>query len=275
MTAKPASQLPFVLFQVKESLYGVSSENVREIVLLPKVIGIPNAPEDIRGVINLRGKIVKLVDLRVRLGLPSAKVELDALIQLLHDRERDHHNWLAELEACVRECRPFKMARDPHACKFGQWYDKYQTDNSLLKMALKKMNEPHRIIHATADEVLRRAAHGDIKGAMELLAARRNEELAELSRLFDEARNILREHHRELAVVLVHGDQRFAISIDLMEAVERIPEENIGPLPAAMTAADQRLQWRIGKRNKTNQTILLLDENFLVASGAHAPGQEN
>jgi len=44
-----------------------------------------------------------------------------------------------------------------------------------------------------------------------------------LSKLFEEARRILREHQRELAVVLVHGEKRFAISIDQVEAVERIP----------------------------------------------------
>ena len=80
-------------------------------------------PPEIRGVINLRGKVMQLIDLRVKLGLPSAKAEFDELIQLLHDREQDHHNWLTELEACVRERRPFKMAKDPHACKFGLWYD--------------------------------------------------------------------------------------------------------------------------------------------------------
>jgi purine-binding chemotaxis protein CheW len=93
---------------------------------------------EIRGVINSRGKVIPLIDLRVKLGLPSANVELDELIQLLHDREQDHYNWLPELEACVRERRQFKLARDPHACKFGLWHDKFQTDNSLLKMALKK-----------------------------------------------------------------------------------------------------------------------------------------
>jgi len=55
---------------------------------------------------------------------------------------------LTELEASWREQRPFKMARDPHACRFGLWYDRYQTDNNLLKMTLKKMDEPHQIIHA-------------------------------------------------------------------------------------------------------------------------------
>lgn len=262
-----AKKMPFVLFQVKEGLYAVSSENVREIVMLPKVVGIPNMPPEIRGVINLRGTVIQLIDLRMKLGLPAAKVELDELIQLLHDREQDHHNWLKELEVCVREKRPFKLARDPHACKFGQWHDKYQTDNSLLKMVLKKMGGPHQIIHAAADEVLRRVEQGEVKSAMELLAERRDRELAELSKLFEEARQILQENHRELAVVLNYGEKRFAISIDLVEAVERIPEENIEPLPATMAGGKEKQQWRIGKRNKNSQTILLLDEEFLF-SGA-------
>ena len=63
---KPSStKLPFVLFQVKDGLYGVSSENVREIVMLPKVVGVPNLPPEIRGVINLRGKVMQLIVLRL------------------------------------------------------------------------------------------------------------------------------------------------------------------------------------------------------------------
>ena len=96
------NKLPFVIFQVKEGLYAVGSQNVREIVMLPKVVEVPNLPPEIRGVINLRGKVMPLIDLRVKLGLPSAKAELDELVQLLHDREKDHHNWLKELESCVR-----------------------------------------------------------------------------------------------------------------------------------------------------------------------------
>jgi purine-binding chemotaxis protein CheW len=265
--SKGSTPLPFVIFRVKDGLYAVSSESVREIVILPAVVGLPNPSPEIRGVINLRGKVLTLVDLRVKLGLQSAKAELDALIQLLHDRERDHHNWLAELEACVRENRTFSLARDPHACKFGQWYDLFQADNNLLKMTLKKMDEPHKIIHATADEALRLAASGSLDDANKLLAARRNSELAELTRLFEEARRTLLENQRELAVVLNCGDQRFAISIDQVEAVERIPADSIEPMPAAIPGLNEGQNWRIGKRMKTNQTILLLDEAGLLSAG--------
>jgi purine-binding chemotaxis protein CheW len=262
------NQLPYVIFTVKDGLYGVSSENVREIVILPTVVSLPNQAADIRGVINLRGKVLTLVDLRVKMGLPSAKTELEQLIQLLHDRERDHQDWLTDLEASVRERRPFKMARDPHACRFGLWYDRYQTDNNLLKMTLKKMDEPHQIIHATADEVTRLTANGAVEEANRLLAERRNHELASLSRLFEEARRGLRESHRELAVVLNYQEKRFAISIDQVEAVERIPEEGIEPMPAAMAGQQGQQHWRIGKRIKTNQTILLLDGAGLFSAAA-------
>ena len=40
------------------------------------------------------------------------------------------------------------------------------------------------------------------------------------------------------------------------------------PMSAAMTEQNGRLQWRIGKRVKPNQTILLLDEDFLFSSEA-------
>jgi purine-binding chemotaxis protein CheW len=261
--------LPFVIFKVKDGLYAVSSANVRDIVILPPVVGLPNQAAEIRGVINLRGKVLPLVDLRIKLGLPAAQAELEELMQLLRDREADHHHWLAELEASVRERRQFKLARDPHACRFGQWYDHYQTANNLLKMTLKKMDEPHKIIHATADEVLQLAAQGDLPGAEKLLASRREGELAELSRLFDEARRSLRENHRELAMVLNCGTKPFAISIDQVEAVERIPEEGIEPLPPAMSGQDAHQHWRIGKRIKTNQTVVLLDEAGLLSGTAH------
>lgn len=218
--------------------------------------------------INLRGTIIPLIDLRVKLGLPSMKMESDALIQSLHDREQDHLNWLRELEACVREHRPFGLAKDPHKCKFGKWYDQFTTEKNQLRMSLQswitlqRMDEPHKIIHATANEVLKRAGQGDFDGALSLIAARRDRELAALIRLFAELRQVVTEHHREVAVVLCYGERRLAVSVDMMEAVERIPEENIEPPCDVIAGLGDGFQFHIAKRTRTNQTILLPDDSF-------------
>ncbi len=107
-------------------------------------------------------------------------------------------------------------------------------------MTLPSMEAPHQQIHATADEALRRADCGDTDGALELIASRRNRELAALIRRFEESRRILTEGHRELAIVLSRGNGSLAFSADLAEAVEPIPEENIEALPVGLAQASTR-----------------------------------
>ena len=53
-------------------LYGVTAEKVSEIVRLQQITEVPNALDLVEGVINLRGLIVPIVDLRRHLGLPIA-----------------------------------------------------------------------------------------------------------------------------------------------------------------------------------------------------------
>jgi len=266
MTPKRSINLPFVLFQVKDSLYGIVSDCVQEIVLMPKITPVPQTPPDVRGVINLRGKVIQLIDLRVRLGLPPLKAELEELAQSLREREQDHRNWLMELEACVHERRPFKMQRDPHKCKFGMWYDQYKTKDRLLQMTLPSMDAPHQAIHAIADEVLRQVESGDHNGALKLIGQHRNRELAALIKLFEDARRTLADGHRELAVVLSRGADKMAFSADAVEEVERLPDERIESMPAVLAGLGGGLCSRVGRRLKTNQTILLLDEQALFPS---------
>ena len=52
--------------------YGIPVLKVREIIRLCPITPVANMPPHVRGVINLRGKIIPLVDLRLRFGLPAA-----------------------------------------------------------------------------------------------------------------------------------------------------------------------------------------------------------
>src|SRR5271157_6387645 len=59
----------FLTFQLAGDPYAVPVERVREIVRMRPVTPIPRVPAALRGVISLRGEIVEVVDLRLRLGL--------------------------------------------------------------------------------------------------------------------------------------------------------------------------------------------------------------
>jgi purine-binding chemotaxis protein CheW len=51
--------------------YGIPILKVREIIRLLEITPIPRMPDYVRGVINLRGRIVPVIDLRMKLGLPN------------------------------------------------------------------------------------------------------------------------------------------------------------------------------------------------------------
>jgi purine-binding chemotaxis protein CheW len=61
-------ELHIVGFQVGRETYGVPITSLHEIVRVPEITAVPDAPEYMEGVINLRGKIVSVIDLRKRLG---------------------------------------------------------------------------------------------------------------------------------------------------------------------------------------------------------------
>lgn len=61
-------ELHIVGFQVGRETYGVPIASLHEIVRVTDITAVPDAPEYIEGVINLRGKIVSVIDLRKRFG---------------------------------------------------------------------------------------------------------------------------------------------------------------------------------------------------------------
>ena len=70
-SASPNDERQLVVFQLDDEFYGVDIARVHEIIRLQSVTRVPRTPAFVEGVINLRGKIIPVVDLRKRFGLPS------------------------------------------------------------------------------------------------------------------------------------------------------------------------------------------------------------
>lgn len=66
--------------------YGIADGNVREIIRLQKITPVPEQPAHVRGVINLRGRIIPIVDLRLRLDLPASSDDSTCIVVVQVDR---------------------------------------------------------------------------------------------------------------------------------------------------------------------------------------------
>lgn len=61
----------FLVFTLGEEAYAISVTDVREIIGAVPITRVPNVPDSVRGVINLRGKIIPVADLRIRFNLEA------------------------------------------------------------------------------------------------------------------------------------------------------------------------------------------------------------
>jgi hypothetical protein len=166
---KATGKLLCVIAGVKGLQLAVSAEYVQEIVRTPRWHTVPNTPRHIRGVINLRGKVLPLVDLRYRVGLPSASKDVEQIIAMLVTREADHIYWLRGLLGAVTEVRPFALAHDPTQCAFGKWYYSYKPDDIGFASVMYRFEMPHRRIHTIAVTVLKHAGRGERDKAKEII----------------------------------------------------------------------------------------------------------
>ncbi len=63
----------YMAFKLAEEEYGLEILKVREIIGFMEVTRVPRTPDFIRGVINLRGKVIPVIDLRLKFGMPRTE----------------------------------------------------------------------------------------------------------------------------------------------------------------------------------------------------------
>jgi len=72
--------IQLVSFNIGEEEFGVDILKVQEINRMVEVTRVPNAPEYVDGVINLRGKVIPIIDLRRRFGMPRKEKDKNSRI---------------------------------------------------------------------------------------------------------------------------------------------------------------------------------------------------
>ncbi len=259
-------QLPSLIMRAGPTLFALGAGDVREMVSTPEVRSVPNVPPFVRGVINLRGSVMPIVDLRRRLGMTSGAQEAEQLAELLAARLQDHRRWVDELTAAVTERRPFTLTTDPHACAFGRWYDTFETDNVILDRVLKRFDAPHKRIHAVGEKVRQLMAEKRYDHCEEIVSGLHDTVLVSLIKVFEEAISAVREITREIAVVVQRtGSRPYALAVDAIESVERLRDDGVTGMDDVLGSTCQHeFVNGIARRTKDGHLVLLLRPESLL-----------
>ena len=111
-----ASSQQYVTFSLGDELFGVEVTRAREILSVTPVTKVPQTPEYLLGVINLRGQVVPVVDMRLKLGLPVSEETEDTcviVVEVLVDGESIIVGALADAVREVLEIRSDQIEPAP------------------------------------------------------------------------------------------------------------------------------------------------------------------
>jgi purine-binding chemotaxis protein CheW len=70
----------FLTFRVDEEIYAINVAYVREVLEFTSVTRVPRMPAFMRGIINLRGSVVPVIDLRIKFGLSKTEKTIDTSV---------------------------------------------------------------------------------------------------------------------------------------------------------------------------------------------------
>lgn len=77
----------FLLFDIDETLYSIALRLVIEIIKVQSITQLPGVPGYIKGIINLRGGVVPVIDVRLKFGLPERPIDDKTciIVVVIHD----------------------------------------------------------------------------------------------------------------------------------------------------------------------------------------------
>ena len=70
----------YITFKLGQESFAINVAQVREVLEIPQITKVPTAPHYMRGVVNVRGKAIPVVDLRLKFGLPPGPDTLQTRI---------------------------------------------------------------------------------------------------------------------------------------------------------------------------------------------------
>ncbi len=127
-------KIEIATFYVGEALCGIDILNIQEINKQTEVTEVPQSPEYVKGVLNLRGRIVTVIDLGEKIGLSSISMNKDNR-NVIVDSHDEHIGLLVEKISDVMTADPSTI--EPPPANIGGIQGKYfsgvfKTKNSLV-----------------------------------------------------------------------------------------------------------------------------------------------
>jgi len=127
-------------FILSNEIYGIEISKVREVMDYKKITTVPKTPDFMKGVINLRGGVVPVIDLRLKFGMEETEKTVDTCIIIVDISVDGEQTFIGALADSVKEVITLEPEHIEPAPKIGT-----RLDTDFIK-GMGKLNEEFVIV---------------------------------------------------------------------------------------------------------------------------------
>src|SRR5574340_956544 len=109
----------YLTFSLEEEVFALDISKVREVLDITDITKVPRTPEYMKGVINLRGNVVPVVDMRLKFGMPGIETTVNTCIIIVEVTLEGQTVVLGALADSVQEVLEFEPAQIEPAPRIG------------------------------------------------------------------------------------------------------------------------------------------------------------
>jgi purine-binding chemotaxis protein CheW len=119
---QPSTAKTYLTFSLGDEMYGIDILKVQELKSGIKVTALPMTPGYVSGLLNMRGEIAPIIDLRQRLGMVKKEVDMNTIVILLavSEREQQRPRIVGIVVDAVSESREIAQQSIKAAPDFGE-----------------------------------------------------------------------------------------------------------------------------------------------------------
>ena len=96
-TAQAFVPRKYLSFQLGEEMYGISVNHIREIISIQQITPVPHKPDYVKGIMNLRGKVIPVMDMRIKFSLGDESFDERTCIVVVMVEDEDGKEYTAGL----------------------------------------------------------------------------------------------------------------------------------------------------------------------------------
>jgi purine-binding chemotaxis protein CheW len=135
----------YLTFSIAEEVYGIDISDVTEIIEIQKITEVPDMPKYVKGVINLRGKVIPIINLRIRFNMDERNYDDRTCIVIVNVK----NNLIGFIVDTVLEVVviPEKEISDPPHFKSSGSHDNYVTGIGKVGDHVKILLDAEKIVH--------------------------------------------------------------------------------------------------------------------------------